>query len=413
MLEYRWALPAALLGDAPGGRTSGRVRRSTRDWAVDIVMFLVASVLTLVIMMEMDGRPRPVMLAEQVLGATSCAAVWLRRRWPAGFALVLAPLSAVFEGVAGAGMVSVFTLAVHRPFRVVAPIAAMHALALLPFSALYPEPELDFWGTFVFGVTVSFGVVAWGMLVRARRQLVISLRERAVRAEVEAELREERARHLERERIAREMHDVLAHRISLLSLHAGALEFRPGAPSAEIARAAGAIRGSAHQALQDLRQVIGVLRHGDEDGAPERPQPTLADLPGLIEESRRAGMPVSFDMSAEGEVPEVLGRNVYRIVQEALTNARKHAQGQPVEVRVAGGAGEGLTAEVRNRVPGRRSDSRMQGFVRDQGPVVEIPGTGTGLIGMAERAELAGGRLEHGLGPGGDFTLKAWLPWPA
>ncbi len=98
------------------------------------------------------------------------------------------------------------------------------------------------------------------MAVRSRRQLVVTLRERARRAEAEAELRAEQAQRLAREAIAREMHDVLAHRLTLLSVHAGALEFRPDAPAAEVGRAAGVIRDSAHEALQDLREIIGVLR---------------------------------------------------------------------------------------------------------------------------------------------------------
>jgi signal transduction histidine kinase len=213
----------------------------------------------------------------------------------------------------------------------------------------------------------------------------------------------EQARTHERARIAREMHDVLAHRISLLSLHAGALEFRPDAPPEEIARAAGVIRSSAHQALEDLRAVIGVLRE-DPDGAdPERPQPTLADLPALIDESRAAGMRVTYTwvVAPEAAVPEGLGRNAYRIVQEGLTNARKHARGSAVDVAVDGAPGDALTIEVRNRLP-------VGAFVG-----AAIPGTGVGIIGLAERASLAGGRLEHGRTETGDYRLWAWLPWPA
>ena len=168
------------------------------------------------------------------------------------------------------------------------------------------------------------------MFVRARRQLVASLRERAERAEAEQQLRVEQAQAQERARIAREMHDVLAHRISLLSMHAGALEFRPDADPEEIARAAGVVRASAHQALQDLREVIGVLREEPGDGDPERPQPTLEALPALLEESREAGMHVSHECKVEdlAAVPAGVGRNAYRIVQEGLTNARKHARGR-------------------------------------------------------------------------------------
>ena len=135
-----------------------------------------------------------------------------------------------------------------------------------------------------WGVVITLAVLAWGMFVRARRQLIVSLRDRAERAEAEQQLRVAQARQLERTRIAREMHDVLAHRISLLSLHAGALEFRPDAPPEEVARAAGVIRASAHDALQDLREVIGVLRAETTGEATHRsrPQPTLADLPALV-----------------------------------------------------------------------------------------------------------------------------------
>ena len=142
------------------------------------------------------------------------------------------------------------------------------------------------------------------MFVRARRQLVLSLRERAERAEAEQQLRVEQARQHERARIAREMHDVLAHRISLLSMHAGALEFRPDAPPEEVAHAAGIVRASAHQALQDLREVIGVLREEPAlNGGPERPQPTLANLPALLDESRTAGMHVSSDCRSATSPP--------------------------------------------------------------------------------------------------------------
>jgi signal transduction histidine kinase len=196
---------------------------------------------------------------------------------------------------------------------------------------------------------------------------------------------------------------VLAHRISLLSMHAGALEFRPDAPPAEIERAAGVVRASAHQALEDLREVIGVLRQDEADGGPERPQPALVNLPGLLDESREAGMHVSSEYRVEDltTVPESVGRNAYRIVQEGLTNARKHAHGAAVAVTLDGAAGDGLTVEVRNRLP-----------LADHEPA-QIPGTGTGLIGLAERASLAGGRLEHGRTPDGDFRLRAWLPWPS
>jgi signal transduction histidine kinase len=241
--------------------------------------------------------------------------------------------------------------------------------------------------------------VAWGMFRRSRLQ---AQRERVRRAEAEEQLRTEQIRYAERTRIAREMHDVLAHRISLLSLHAGALEFRPDAPPDEVARAAAVIRASAHQALEDLRAVIGVLRDGADGQAPQPPQPTLAALPGLLEESRAAGMHVHAEVRVPdlAAVPDAIGRHALRIVQEALTNARKHATSAPVELRLEGAPGDGLEIEVRNPSPALATGES------------KIPGTGAGLLGLTERATLSGGRLEHGLDEHGDFRLHAWLPWP-
>jgi signal transduction histidine kinase len=224
-----------------------------------------------------------------------------------------------------------------------------------------------------------------------------SLRERAERAEAAQHEHAERARLSERARIAREMHDVLAHRISLLSMHAGSLEFGRGASQDEIARAAGVIRTNAHAALEDLREVIGVLRSEPGDDRPDRPLPTLADVPELVAEARAAGMRVHSVLDADG-APETVGRNAYRIVQEGLTNARKHARDTAVDVSVSGGPGDGLEIELRNPLAvGRRNG--------------DIPGAGAGLIGLAERADLAGGRLEHGITPRGEYRLWAWLPW--
>jgi signal transduction histidine kinase len=203
------------------------------------------------------------------------------------------------------------------------------------------------------------------------------------------------------------MHDVLAHRLSLLSLQAGALELRTDAAPAEVARAAGVIRDSAHRALEDLRDVLGVLREsraddGPANSAPEPPQPGLADLPTLLDEAREAGVPVIMDgRTVEfSAAPEATGRTAYRIVQEGLTNARKHAPGAAVTVTVDGTAGRGLITEVRNPRPVAA------------GEVEPIPGAGAGLVGLAERVGLVGGRLEHGRTQDGGFRLWAWLPWP-
>ncbi len=196
-------------------------------------------------------------------------------------------------------------------------------------------------------------VVGWGLFARARRELVLSLRERAARLEAEQRLHVEQAREAERRRIAREMHDVLAHRVSLLSLHAGALEFRPDAPPEEIAEAAGVIRASAHAVMQELREVIGVLRDGERaPSARSRRSPTSP------RSSRSRAPPACGSRPASTLTPTwptATGRTAYRIVQEGLTNARKHAPGAAVtrhRRRAAGGR-----AGRRGRQPAARSAS--------------------------------------------------------
>ncbi|MFJ7188071.1 sensor histidine kinase [Streptomyces bacillaris] len=401
--EYRWLLPSAMADpELPGDRA--RRRRTVRDWVVDITAFLCAAFIGMVAVSVIDADESTadvVVFVDSVVGAAACCALWLRRRWPVGLAVALTAVAVVEPVAVGALLVALFSLAVHRPLKPTAIVGAA-ALVTVPVQPLVrPDPQTGYVASVLFGVLLVLLALSWGLGVRSRRQLVLSLRERARRAEAEAELRAERAQRLAREAIAREMHDVLAHRLTLLSVHAGALEFRPDAPTAEIARAAGVIRDSSHEALQDLRKIIGVLRGPGETGEGERPQPTLTTLDALIEESRQAGMKVTLDqrVAAPAEAPAATGRTVYRIAQECLTNARKHAPGAEVTVTVTGGPGDGLTIEVANPAPTE--------------PFERVPGSGQGLIGLTERATLAGGSLEHGPTPDGGFLVRARLPWPA
>jgi signal transduction histidine kinase len=399
----RWFFPSALLHelDPDAARAGRRPRRTARDWVVDFSCFLLAVVVGLTAVEALADNPHVpdgLAVADQVIGALACAAVWLRRRWPLGLAVAMTPLS-VFSDTSGAAcLIALFTLAVHRPFRYVAWVGGVN-VALVPlYYWVRPEADVPYLVAVLFAGLLTVAVVGWGMFVRAKRQLMVSLQDRARRAETEARLRAEQAQRLAREAIAREMHDVLAHRLTLLSVHAGALEFRPDAPPAETARAAGVIRESAHDALQDLREIIGVLRAGEPDDT-GRPQPTLAALDTLVAESREAGMKVTLDHRVEdpAAVPSSVGRTAYRIAQEGLTNARKHAPGTDVTVTVTGAPGTGLDVLVHNPPP--------------EGEVPPVPGSGQGLIGLTERATLAGGRLEHGPTPQGGFEVRAWLPW--
>ncbi|WP_030772827.1 MULTISPECIES: sensor histidine kinase [unclassified Streptomyces] len=391
-----------------------RIHRTRRDWFADLALFLFAACFAAV-----SSQAIPVAeslgpawrAADQVVGGLGCAAVLLRRRWPVQLAVVLLLAGSVAHYLTGPAMVAVFTVAATRPWKATAWVAAL-AFGPLPFF-LWQLPDMseERAGSAVTYFALIAGALGWGLFRRSRQQLIASLRERAELAEADAESRAERARMEAREEIAREMHDVLGHRLSLLSVHAGALEFNPGAPRAEIERAAGVMRESAHLALHDLREVIGVLRAGPGIGTGsgsaeggERPQPELADLPRLVAEARAAGGPIELAGPPEGATPPALvGRTAYRIVQEALTNVRKHAPGATAHVRVIGGPGDGLTVEVRNTRPPGPDPAR--GAVPGA-----AEGGGQGLIGLAERTRLAGGRLTARPADGG-FRVRAWLPW--
>jgi signal transduction histidine kinase len=350
----------------------------------------------------------PVMLA-------ASAALWWRRRWPlaitaigcVAFALANAPLTLLF---------GLTTVAVRRRDRALA-ISSLAAYAVIVLQpVIFQNKNLV---TQMVGSVFVVGLfLALGAYVGARRDLVASLRERAARAESERELRAEQARLGERTRIAQEMHDVLAHKVSLIALHAGGLELNPDAGPEQVERSAMLIRSTARQALEDLRDVLGVLRADETaDGAALAPQPKLSDVRRLVDASRAAG--VSVELVVEGDavaicadeaqpaagaeatapMSEQLGRTAYRVVQEGLTNVHKHARGAATTVRLAGERGRSLEVSVAN--------------VRPVAAGSLLPGSGAGLVGLRERVELAGGTLTAGARPGGGWVLTAGLPWPA
>lgn len=383
--------------------TVGRVdllRRSWRDWLGDLGAVGAAMVLGWVLLQgTVDDLPPGETIAvrrDVLIGAATCVFLLLfRRRHPVAVAVTMVFAQWAATTALGTAAIAMYSLAMLRPWRIALPIAGA-SLALIIGLFWIAEAGEDFLeGSVIFALIYAV-LVTTGMLVRSRRQLIASLEERARAAETEQRLRVEEARLLERERLAREMHDVLAHRISLLAVHAGALEFGPGTPEGQ-REAAGVIRRSAHEAMEDLREVIGVLRDDAPGADPERPQPTLADVPGLVEESRRAGGRVTLEQNVPdpGLVPSRVGRHAYRIVQEGLTNARKHAPG--ADVRVSLGAGAELDVEIVNAMP-------------PGPPALPLPGSGTGLVGLAERVALLGGTLEHGRTGDGRFRLRAHLP---
>lgn len=410
-----WALPGELA--AVDGRASSR--RTVRDWLVDTALFLFAAVLWLNESRSLWlGSADPAYVAavpdwalamDPWVGGLACLSLWWRRRYPLALGIAMVPVLAVSGAALGATLVMIFTVAIHRSWLPAVAVTLPQMGQALLFTLDYQPPGVSA-GVYATWVVVGYSVpLGWGLVVRFRRQVLLGLRREARQERLEQQHRLARARQAERERIAREMHDVLAHRISLLSVHAGALAYRSeraqaGAAQplrgAEVAEAVQIIRENAHQALTELAEVLTVLR-GTEPAATERaePPPSLADLTELVAEARAAGQPVTLQLdpalTAAALRPQEQ-RTVYRVVQEGLTNARKHAPAAPVAVRVGGQRGAEVAVAVSNPVA--------------SGQATEIPGAGSGLAGLSERVALDGGTLEHGA-VGGVFQLSARLPW--
>jgi signal transduction histidine kinase len=351
-----------------------------------------------------SGRHGWVLTVEIAAGAAAVALTPMLFRRPVRSALVLAALAALSPSATPASTVGTLQVARCRPFPVAVGVALVGIAAHAVRGLWLPMPGLPY-GWWLVLVVIGHGAfVGWGALAAARTALIASLEERARRAEAEQGRRVAEARAAERASIAREMHDVLAHRLSLLATYAGALEYRPDHPPERLSQAAGVIRTSAHQALDELRDVITILRDDPADDHPDGvgpPVPALADLPELVEESRAVGTPVDVrdELADPGALPGRTGRTAYRVLQEALTNARKHAPGQPVSIALDGTPGARLEIEVRNPLP------------REPVGTSAIPGAGSGLVGLTERVRLAGGELDHHATPA-EFRLRAWLPWP-
>jgi len=385
--------------------------RTRREQAADVACVALSAAGGLLLLITKAGThgagwisgPRELAFAVDAgIGSAACVMIWFRRRWPVGVALAtIAPLIlSLSAGVAS--LVAVFNVSYRRRPGVALSMAGLHQVAIVGYYLLWVS-QYPFWAVWLWALTENAALVASGLYLRARRQLLESLRERAEQAEAAQHRLADQARHAERARIAREMHDVLAHRVSMMALHAGGLEVRPDLPPAEVRATARLIRSTARQALEELRGIIGVLRDGDagNDEAPRAPQPSLPDIARLVEDSRRAGMKVELEMRVETPeaAPAALGRDTYRIVREALTNVSKHARGTAATVSVSGSPGHGLEVTVRNRLP------------LDPAAEAPLPGAGVGLVGLAERVALSGGTLSHGPGTDGDFVVNAWLQW--
>ena len=310
---------------------------------------------------------------------------------------LLAPCSA---SIGGPATLALMSLATRRRWREIIPISVLaFASGIAQISIMEPEVE-----TLAFSIPFIMAIIAvtvgWGLYIGSRRELVAGLRERAQRNEAEQAAKVLQARNAERTRIAREMHDVMAHRISLVTMHAGALAYRDDLDAKQVKETAALIQQTSHQALEELREVLGLLREDAGDALPEPPQPEAADIQALVAETIAAGMTVRFDQDIDlPAVPTSMGRTLYRVTQESLTNARKHAPGVAVDLQLRGNPSDGVTFRISNPLP--------VGAALAPQP----PKSGLGLVGLAERAALAGGRLDHRR-EGQSFVVEGWLPWP-
>ncbi|MCC9178695.1 sensor histidine kinase [Arthrobacter sp. zg-Y750] len=321
------------------------------------------------------------------------------RRAPVGVGLTIIVLSGLSSMAFPAACLCIVRIAaLRRPRSLIATIVAF-AVAVAAGVVVNPLDPGDQGLGWIFLVSLVplLVLVLIGLNRGARAQLIVSLRHEADSARREQDARADQARLAERTRIAREMHDTLAHRLSLISMHAGALEYRSDLDAETIRSTAGILRETAHKAAMELRTVLTVLREEEAEAAP---QPNIASIPALVDSARAAGTDVTLSiapplLATEADAPaDATSRHLYRVAQEGITNAQKHAPGHPVTVSLTGAPGHGITVKVSNPVSGppRRSPD------------------GLGLIGLAERARLSGGSFESGARQG-IYTTKVEVPW--
>ncbi|MEU2059849.1 histidine kinase [Streptomyces sp. NPDC013455] len=378
-----------------------------------------------------------------VFGLVAGAVLVLRRKWPVAVVLVSIAITPAEMGFL-MGVVGLYTLAAcELPRRVIGALAGMSLLgtAVVTFVRVRQDMArgdltLGDWFVPFAAVTTALGLTAppvlLGLYVGARRRLMESLRERADSLERELQLLAERAeeraewaRNEERTRIAREMHDVVAHRVSLMVVHAAALQAVARKDPEKAVRNAALVGDMGRQALTELREMLGVLRAGEDAGrraavvslaavgeaaaeaasraaeeAGAGEGPCLSELGELIGQSAAAGMVV--DLSVEGEVRSYaaeIEQTAFRVVQEALTNVHKHAAGAKTHVRLAHRVSE-IAMQVENEPPPEPASASAAG----------LPSGGNGLVGMRERVVALGGVFVSGPTDAGGFRVSAVIP---
>lgn len=368
------------------------MRRTWQDVALGVMILAEAVLSTFLATSGWD-------LMRAVLIVGLGAALLLRHRhWPWLLPLVLA-LNAVAWSLVVLVVVP-FAYATRSSRRARTLLVALLAVV----AGIVPELSMSGIGFGIVGITgivVTALIVAasasLGMYVSTRRMLLAQLKKRAEQAESGQAVAQEQARRAERTRIAREMHDIVAHKISLVALQAGALEVNPNLEREQVQQSAALIRQTATSALSELREVLGVLRSDGEE-APLAPQPTWDDVRRLVTTSQEAGISVDLFDFIDDPVPDQLARTAFRVVQEGLTNIHKHALHTKARVALIGEPGTDLVIEVSNVLP--------KGFTTD------LPGALMGLSGIEARVTHAGGTIASGPTDDGRFEVRAVIPWP-
>jgi signal transduction histidine kinase len=376
-----------------------RITRKVAPVVLGFVVFLLAAlspgddVASTITDPYSDGGPDLVVIIPFAMVCGLVAMFARRWRWPL---FTVATVGWLFFTMYPTVMVSSYYAGTNltRRRHAIAFLAGAVGLVGVPILVGFSLDDAADIGVFVAVIGVAMLVVlpyAIGLWVSARRQVIAGLQERAARLETEHAARADRARTEERARIAREMHDVVAHRVALMVLHAGALEVN--APDERLASGAALIRNTGREALTELRQVLGVLRaNGSADLTP---QPDLSDLSRLLEQTRAAGLAVSFtEEGTERPLPLVVQRAAYRVIQEGLTNVVKHTGGAETSVTLRY-LQHNIEVKVENG-PARAGE--------------RMPGGGLGLIGLRERVALLYGRFEARPRLDGGYCVSAVLP---
>jgi signal transduction histidine kinase len=372
------------------------------DWLIALLLAGAAEYEIWVSSLDPDGVPEPHAVHAVFVLLATLPLAW-RRRAPLAVLFTVLAASTV-ESVAFASfpsfepflalIIAVYSVGAHCERRQ-ALIGGGVTFALLFFGDLAHSLAAD--GSFNVGAVVVCAA-AWvvGRALRRWRLEAVELGRRAGRLERESDERARLAAAEERARIARELHDVVAHAVSVIVVQAQGAQRVLVGEQEPVRDALGSIEASGRQALVELRRMLGVLRRGDEELA-LTPQASLRHLDGLVEHVREAGMLVELRIEGDPEpLPPGVDVSAYRIVQEALTNALKHAGPARASVVVRYGPEE-LELEISD-------DGRSSG---------KGDGTGHGLVGMRERVAVVGGVLESGARPGGGFVVRARLPHEA